>query len=40
MGDDETGCDELLKTIKYNPRDLKGLKNILPKSNYEEPQSK
>ena len=27
-------CDELLKTIKYNPRDLKGLKNILPKSNY------
>ena len=28
--------DELLKTIKYNPRDLKGLKNILPKANYEE----
>lgn len=26
----------MLKTIKYNPRDLKGLKNILPKANYEE----
>ena len=34
--DDETGGDELLKTIKYNPRDLKGLKNILPKANYED----
>ena len=32
--------DELLKTIKYNPRDLKGLKNILPKSNYEEEPKK
>lgn len=32
----ENDCDELLKTIKYNPRDLKGLKNILPKANYEE----
>lgn len=28
--------DELLKTIKYNPRDLKALKNMLPKANYEE----
>jgi hypothetical protein len=28
--------DELLKTIKYNPKDLRGLKNILPKSNYIE----
>jgi hypothetical protein len=26
----------LLKTIKYNPKDLKGLKNFLPKANYEE----
>jgi len=25
-----------LKTIKYNPKDLRGLKNILPKANYEE----
>jgi hypothetical protein len=30
------GCDELLKTIKYNPKDLKGLKNSLPKSNYHQ----
>lgn len=28
--------DELLKTIKFNPKDLKGLKNMLPKANYEE----
>lgn len=27
--------DPLLKTIKYNPKDLRGLKNILPKANYE-----
>jgi hypothetical protein len=26
--------DALLQTIKYNPKDLKGLKNILPKANY------
>lgn len=26
--------DALLQTIKYNPRDLKGLKNMLPKANY------
>lgn len=36
----ENECDELLKTIKYNPRDLKGLKNILPKANYEEEDAK
>ena len=32
----ENDCDELLKTIKYNPKDLKGLKKILPKANYED----
>ena len=26
--------DALLQTIKYNPKDLKGLKNILPRANY------
>ena len=26
--------DPLLQTIKYNPKDLKGLKNRLPKANY------
>lgn len=30
----EDDFDELLQTIKYNPKDLKGLKNILPKANY------
>lgn len=35
IDDTNNDCDELLKTIKYNPRDLKGLKNILPKANYE-----
>jgi hypothetical protein len=25
-----------LQTLKYNPKDLKGLKKILPKSNYED----
>ena len=34
--DTSNDCDELLKTIKYNPHDLRGLKKILPKSNYEE----
>lgn len=34
LEDEDNGCDQLLKTIKYNPKDLKGLKNILPKSNY------
>lgn len=29
-------CDELLKTIKYNPKDLRGLKLNLPKANYED----
>ena len=29
-------CDELLQTLKYNPKDLKGLKKILPKSNYDD----
>lgn len=29
-------CDELLQTLKFNPKDLKGLKKILPKSNYED----
>ena len=33
--ENEEDFDELLKTIKYNPRDLKGLKHILPKANYE-----
>ena len=32
----EDDFDELLKTIKFNPKDLRGLKNILPKANYEE----
>ena len=27
--------DFLLQTIKFNPKDLKGLKNNLPKANYE-----
>lgn len=31
---EESHMDPLLQTIKYNPKDLKGLKNILPKSNY------
>ena len=31
---EECNVDPLLQTIKYNPRDLKGLKNILPKANY------
>lgn len=31
---DECNHDPLLQTIKYNPRDLKNLKNILPKANY------
>lgn len=35
-GEHEEDMDELLKTIKYNPRDLKALKNMLPKANYEE----
>lgn len=35
-GHAEEDMDELLKTIKYNPKDLKGLKNFLPKANYEE----
>ena len=26
----------MLKTIKFNPKDLKALKHILPKANYEE----
>jgi len=26
----------LLKTLKFNPKDLKGLKKILPKSNYDD----
>jgi len=26
----------LLQTLKYNPKDLKGLQKILPKANYEE----
>jgi hypothetical protein len=34
--ENEDDFDELLKTIKYNPKDLRGLKNILPKANYEE----
>ena len=34
--DAEDDFDPLLQTIKYNPKDLKGLKNILPKANYEE----
>ncbi len=29
-------CDELLQTLKFNPKDLKGLKKILHKSNYED----
>lgn len=33
-GGEESASDCLLKTIKYNPKDLKGLKNILPKANY------
>lgn len=40
---EQFSSDCLLKTIKYNPKDLKGLKNILPKANYvdhdEEPGS-
>lgn len=28
--------DPLLQTLKYNPKDLKGLKKILPKSNYDD----
>jgi len=31
---EESNPDPLLQTIKYNPRDLKGLKNNLPKANY------
>lgn len=31
---EECNVDPLLQTIKYNPRDLKGLKNNLPKANY------
>lgn len=31
---EEANTDALLQTIKYNPKDLKGLKNILPKANY------
>ena len=31
---EEQNTDTLLQTIKYNPKDLKGLKHILPKSNY------
>ena len=31
---EEANGDCLLQTIKYNPKDLKGLKNILPKANY------
>ena len=38
--EEEDDFDELLKTIKYNPRDLKGLKNFLPKANYEEDMEK
>lgn len=33
---EEYSSDPLLQTIKYNPKNLKGLKNILPKANYEE----
>lgn len=33
-GKDDSSTDCLLQTIKYNPKDLKGLKNILPKANY------
>ena len=32
----EDDFDELLKTIKFNPKDLKGLKNYLPKANYDD----
>jgi hypothetical protein len=31
---EQSHSDALLQTIKYNPKDLKGLKNILPKANY------
>lgn len=27
---------DLLKTIKYDPRNVRGLKKILPKANYEK----
>jgi hypothetical protein len=31
---DDLSADCLLQTIKFNPKDLKGLKNNLPKANY------
>lgn len=33
----EDNSDCLLQTIKYNPKDIKGLKKNLPKANYIEP---
>lgn len=32
--ENESSSDPLLQTIKYNPKDLKGLKKNLPKANY------
>lgn len=34
MNNEDFSTDCLLQTIKFNPRDLKGLKNNLPKANY------
>ena len=31
---------DLLKTIKYDPRNIRGLKKILPKANYEKEEEK
>lgn len=37
---DMCGDDFLLQTIKFNPRDLQGLKKHLPKANYEDEEEK
>jgi hypothetical protein len=34
MYKEDFSADCLLQTIKFNPRDLKALKNNLPKANY------